>query len=103
MNNDAETIGLAAEICKEFEGFRALPYKCPAGVWTIGYGSTRHPNGLRVSESTPEISEARAEKWLYAHLLKELPKMQTLIDVELKPHQEAALLDFVYNLSLIHI
>ena len=29
------------EIIKEFEGFRARAYMCPAGVWTIGYGHTR--------------------------------------------------------------
>lgn len=29
------------ELIIEFEGFRADAYLCPAGVWTIGYGSTR--------------------------------------------------------------
>ena len=27
-------------LVKTFEGFRADAYKCPAGVWTIGYGHT---------------------------------------------------------------
>ena len=25
---------------KQFEGFSSVAYKCPAGVWTIGYGHT---------------------------------------------------------------
>lgn len=31
--------GLA--LIKQFEGLRLKAYKCPAGVWTIGYGETR--------------------------------------------------------------
>ena len=30
--------GLA--LIRRFEGFRAEAYRCPAGVWTIGYGHT---------------------------------------------------------------
>lgn len=28
------------ELVKQFEGCKLTAYKCPAGVWTIGYGST---------------------------------------------------------------
>ena len=28
-------------LIKEFEGLRLKSYRCPAGVWTIGYGETR--------------------------------------------------------------
>ena len=31
------------DIIAEFEGFRASPYLCPAGVATIGYGCTFLP------------------------------------------------------------
>jgi len=31
--------GLA--LIKEFEGLRLKAYRCPAGVWTLGYGETR--------------------------------------------------------------
>lgn len=30
----------ALDLIREFEGCRLEAYKCPAGVWTIGYGST---------------------------------------------------------------
>lgn len=34
-----------------FEGFRPIAYKCPAGVWTIGYGTTKGVRkGMRVSQ-----------------------------------------------------
>ena len=31
----------ALAIIREFEGCRLKAYRCPAGVWTIGWGSTR--------------------------------------------------------------
>lgn len=37
MKTNAKGIGLIVE----FEGFRSEAYLCPAGVWTIGYGSTK--------------------------------------------------------------
>lgn len=37
MKTNAKGIGLIIE----FEGFRSDAYLCPAGVWTIGYGSTK--------------------------------------------------------------
>jgi lysozyme len=30
----------AKDLLKGFEGLQLTAYKCPAGVWTIGYGST---------------------------------------------------------------
>ena len=34
------------ESVKDHEGFRAEPYVCPAGRWTIGYGHNLEVNGL---------------------------------------------------------
>jgi lysozyme len=40
---------------KAAEGLRLRAYKCPAGVWTVGYGHTR---GVRKGMTiTPEIAE----------------------------------------------
>jgi len=39
----------AIELIVEFEGFRARPYQCSAGVWTIGYGRT-HAHGCTAEE-----------------------------------------------------
>lgn len=46
------------DMVAHYEGFQSAPYRCPAGVWTIGYGHT----GPGVDEATPAISrdEGRA-------------------------------------------
>lgn len=33
----------ALHIIRDFEGLRLTAYRCSAGVWTIGYGTTRYP------------------------------------------------------------
>lgn len=39
------------DLIKEFEGLRLTAYKCPAGVYTIGYGHTRGvKRGMKITE-----------------------------------------------------
>jgi lysozyme len=42
-------------LIKEFEGLRLESYKCPAGVWTIGYGTTAGVSrGMSVTKEDAE-------------------------------------------------
>lgn len=47
------------DLIKSFEGCRLSAYKCPAGVWTIGYG---HTQGVYEGMT---ISQAQADKFLF--------------------------------------
>ena len=39
------------DLIKQFEGVRLTAYKCPAGVYTIGYGHTRGvKRGMKITE-----------------------------------------------------
>lgn len=85
------------ELIKKFEGFRGKPYKCPAGIPTIGYGATFYSNGKKVSMADPEISEPAAEA-----LLKEmLSKFEQYVDSycidSVTQNQFDALVSFCYN------
>ena len=43
------------ELIKRFEGCRLEAYKCPAGVWTIGYGHTKGViKGMKISKEEAE-------------------------------------------------
>ena len=48
----------------EFEGFKGSPYLCPAGVATIGFGSTRYADGKAVSMQDNAISVGEAKQLL---------------------------------------
>lgn len=52
------------DMVAHYEGFQSAPYRCPAGVWTIGYGHT----GPDVTASSPAISRDGARNLLVADL-----------------------------------
>lgn len=96
-----EFMPLALELIKKYEGFSAKPYLCPAGVWTIGYGTTKYPNGIRVGKNDPSISEKEALQMLSLTVEKEfLPKVLELSPIlKQHPNKLAAVLSFCYNLG----
>jgi len=91
---------LAANIIKEFEGFSAKPYLCPANVPTIGYGSTMYKNGERVTMDDPEITEEQATEMLMDTIKSIEKQVKKVLTVKLKPHQMAALVSFTYNVGI---
>lgn len=48
----------AYSLIRQFEGLRLTAYKCPAGVWTIGYG---HISGVMPGMT---VTLEQAEKFL---------------------------------------
>lgn len=86
------------DLVKLSEGFRPRPYLCPAGVWTIGYGSTRYANGEPVSNGDPAINEKQAAELVMATLATEYEAaVNRYVNVALQQHQFDALVDFAYN------
>jgi lysozyme len=92
---------LATTLCKEFEGFRARSYICPAGVPTIGFGSTRYEDGRKVTLDDPPITRERAEEILRWQLEREFLPSVLRACPSLIAHPQAlnAVLDFTYNLG----
>ena len=92
----------AAMLCKAFEGFEKIPYLCPAGIPTIGYGSTYYSNGVKVTLKDPPITREQAEKLLMYELhhtylpgvLKLCPGLNESED------KLNAIVDFAYNLGV---
>jgi len=72
MNPDQKSAALdmTAQICAQFEGFKSEPYLCPAGVWTIGHGITRYPDGRRVTKDDDPITEQKSLEIMRGLLIK---------------------------------
>lgn len=86
----------AIDIIKKYEGLSLKAYKCPAGVWTIGYGTTVYPDGQKVKEGDV-ITKTKAEALLLDYVInKILPNIQ---DLNLTSNQEAAVCSLVYNIG----
>lgn len=83
------------ELIKRWEGFRQYPYSCPAGVWTIGYGTT---DG--VTKDTLPVTKEEAEKMLLKSLAVVYePAIHRNVKVPLSQNQFDALVSWVYNLG----
>lgn len=92
----------AISIAKVFEGFYSKPYLCPAGVWTIGFGTTVYPSGIRVTKLDKQISKDLGEEYLLYEMKYSLAAASRLCPVLLLEENEnrlAAITDFVYNLG----
>lgn len=86
-------------IAKKFEGFRSKPYKCPAGVPTIGYGSTRYLDGRKVKMNDASISKEEAEQMLEIDMLRRYIRIRAKVRGPLTDGEKIALTDFAYNLG----
>lgn len=82
------------ELIKKYEGCRLLAYKCPAGVWTIGYG---HTAGVK---SGMAITKADAERLLLQDLKRFEEGVEALVKVPLTSNQFSALVSFAFNCGL---
>lgn len=84
------------ELIKAFEGCKLKSYKCPANVWTIGYGNTYYLDGSKVLMGQ-KISQIEADMLM----LKLLPKYEATviknIKVILNQNQFDALVSFCWN------
>lgn len=94
----------AIELAKRFEGFErkvkrgveiaAIPYICPAGYWTIGYGhlcDSKHPP---ITEAEAEVYLAHDLQTALAATLRYCPVLATEPEGRL-----AAIVDFTFNLG----
>lgn len=79
------------DLIKEFEGCRLIAYKCPAGVWTIGYG---HTTGVKEGMV---INNVQAENMLKSDLAQYEKYVTDNVLIPLNENQFSALVSFCYN------
>ena len=94
----------AIDLAKRFEGFErkakrgieitAVPYICPAGFWTIGYGHLCDPKHPPITEAEAEVYLARDLQTALAATLRYCPVLATEPEGRL-----AAIVDFTFNLG----
>ena len=79
-------------IIKKYEGLRLKAYKCPAGVWTIGYGHTKGVTSSMV------INEATAN----AYLREDVRSAEVVLNklgINFRQGQFDALVSWLFNLG----
>ena len=94
-------LDIAVELCKAYEGFSSKPYLCPAGVATIGYGSTHYGYNMPVTLHDVHITREEAKKLLLNEINKVALGVLRLCPVLASYNNKLnAVVDFSYNLGL---
>lgn len=87
------------QLLKRFEGCRLESYQDVAGVWTIGFGSTRYADGRRVGPN--EVITMPDADALFRVTLKSYEQaVDDLTRDDLTPHQFDALVSLTYNIGV---
>ena len=84
----------------KFEGLKLEAYVCPAGVATIGYGTTRYPDKSKVRIGDKLPSKEKAIELFKVNLKEYEDSVSGLLyNVLINQNQYDALVSFVYNLG----
>lgn len=89
--NNYRTSSKGVALIKHFESFKSTAYICPAGVLTIGYGTTL---GVKRGQV---VTEAQATSLLARDLKKFEAEVIRLVKVPVTQCQFDALVSFAYN------
>lgn len=84
-------------ICN-FEGLRLKAYDDGVGVWTIGFGTTKYPNGIRVKKGdTCTLDQAKA--YMQNDLKAFERTVNDAVNVSINQNQFDALVSLAYNIG----
>jgi lysozyme len=88
------------KLLMEFEGLSLVPYKCSAGVATIGYGATFYPSSKKVTMQDSPISLATA-KWMLKETANKFAiDVDKMIKANINQNQFNAIVSIAYNIGL---
>ena len=84
---------LAMAFVKAEEALRLKAYKCPKGVWTIGWG---HTGGIKEGDT---CTREQAEAWIRSDLQSAQTGLARFINVPVSANQFIALLSLAFNMG----
>ena len=86
------------DLIKRFEGCKLKAYKCPANVWTIGFGNTFYEDGTKVKEGDV-ITQERADE-LFDVIISDFVRMtDALVKSDVTENNFSALVSFTFNVG----
>ncbi len=87
------------KLIQNYERLRLKAYQDSVEVWTIGIGTTRYPNGVRVKKGD-SITKTQAWDFLWFDLAIFMQKVDTYTTDIITQGQYDALVSFTYNLGV---
>lgn len=89
----SDTMTSTTDFIAEQEGYRDIAYQDSAGVWTIGYGTTR---GVKEGDT---ITKEQAKANLTQDIKSAEDAVDRLVKVPISPDQRTALVSLIYNVG----
>lgn len=86
-------------LIQKYEGCKLQAYKCPMGIWTIGWGNTTYPDGSKVKQGDV-ITKEYADALLTDYLIKNVYPVWAKIPYTLTQGQKDALASLCYNVGV---
>lgn len=88
-------------LIKKHEGWRAHWYRDPVNIWTIGWGTTGHVQGVQHPHSPADpITKEMGEDLLLRALRHAEEAIHDYVTVPLTQGQHDALVSFIYNVGV---
>ena len=87
------------DLIKRVEGCKLRAYKCPAGLWTIGYGNTFYEDGTKVKQGDV-ITQQRAEQLFNLIVDDFAQKVDALVKSNVSENNFSALVSFTFNVGI---
>lgn len=87
-------------LIRNFEGLSLSAYRDSAGVWTIGYGSTRYHDGKAIKPGDKLANMEQANALLKNTLGEYVNAVNHKVRVPLSQNQFDALVSFTYNTGI---
>jgi lysozyme len=89
----------AVTLLAELEGFSEMPYLDSSNTATIGFGTTKYPNGEIVSMSDNPITMAYAYSCM-RYDMQNISNELNKLPIRLNQNQFDALICFIYNIGI---
>lgn len=86
------------DLIKRWEGCKLKAYRCPSGVWTIGYGLTTAAGFIAVGPNTV-ITQAEADWYLEKTVEKFLAQIKPAITAPINENELGAFVSLAYNIG----
>ena len=87
-------------LIKSFEGCSLKAYKCPAGIWTIGYGTTAAAGVGVVPHEGMKITQAQADHYFNITIENFATEVMKMLTRAATQNEFGAFVSLAYNIGL---
>ena len=90
----------SSDLIKSFEGCSLKAYKCPAGIWTIGYGTTAAAGVGVVPHEGMKITQAQADHYFNITIETFATEVAKLLTRATTQNEFGAFVSLAYNIGI---